>query len=324
MKKREKIVFIFIFLVFWAMSVAVPEPFRVHKLFPITITDDDATEQTVTTGINDSVAIFLPDELVYCEGIEINIQIPDEVAQWRDSVICSIYENITPVPTEKKIDYNGTRFTTSILPMRTSWAMQIPFKKENTIRETAFAEKLNKIPDISKGFIFIRVQPAMKGIPNETLEAKLKISVRPLLINKGKFVLAVNADKPYNILIDDKQVSENISGSFLDAGAHTVSIVSEHYRNETRTIRIDQGKTTSISVTMRSIEPTLLIHAPENATVFLDEEPVNQVGKEVPITEGNHRIRFHTNSYEVIKEIFVQNGKSYTASLSMEVMVTEE
>lgn len=324
MRKRKKIGLVFIFLILWAAFSAVPEPFRVHSLFPITITDDDATEQTITTGINDSVAIFLPNELLYCEGVEINIQIPNEVAQWRDSVICSIYENITPFPAEEKIDYNGTRVTTSILPMRTSWAMQIPLKKENTIRETAFAEKINKIPNISGGFIFLRIQPAMKGIPNDTLEAKLKISVRPILINKGKFVLTVNAEKPYNILIDDKQVSDDISGSFFDTGTHTVSVVSEHYRNETRTIRIDQGKTTSLSVTMRSIEPTLLIYAPENATVFLDDNHVSQIGKEIPITEGDHRIRFRTDSYEVIKEIFVQNGKSYTASLSMEVLVTEE
>lgn len=322
-EKAKNISFLLVFMI--AQSVYA-ESFRVHELFPVTIYDTQTTEQTITVGINDSIAIFLPDELIYCEGIELQMQIPDAVAQWRDSVVCSIYDDITPVPSGDRIDYNGTRIFIATLPMRTSWAMQIPLKKNNSIRETAFAKKVDVLPKNSGKFIFVRIQPAMKGIPNETLEAKIKISVKPILLNKGKFVLDVNAPdgKMYTILLDDRQVSDEISGSFIDAGQHTVSIVSEHYRNETRTIRVEQGKTTNLSVSLRSVEPTIFISAPDNANVFLDGEIFTELDREIQISEGPHKIRFKTDSYEVTKEIFAQSGKSYTASLLMDIQITED
>lgn len=325
LKLARKIGLILFFSIFMLIASVVAEPFRVHELVPVTLSDDQTTEQVINVGINDSIAIFLPNELVYCEGVELQMQIPDAVAQWRDSVVCSIYENISPRPAAEKIDYSGTRAFIATLPMRTSWAIQIPFKADNSIKETGFAQKIDLVPNISEHFVFVRIQPAMKGIPDETLNARIKITVKPLLLNKGKLVLDVNApeNKPFTVLVDDTQMPETFDG-MIEPGQHTVSIVSENYRNETRTVRVDQAKTTSLSVTMRSIEPTLFVSAPENAEVFLDDEIFSDVGHEIAVTEGDHKIRFKTASYEVTKEIFVQNGKTYTVSLVLDINVIEE
>lgn len=305
---------------------AVAEPFRVHSLHPVTVADNHTTEQVITSGINDGIAIFLPEELVYCEGIEIQMQIPDAVSQWRDSVVCSIYNGIKPRPSTDKIDYEGTRIFIATLPMRASWSVQIPIVQNNSIKNSAFAQKVDVVPNISDGFIFLRLQPAMKGIPDETLAATIRVSVKPLLINKGNIAFEIDApeNKAYTILVDDKQAPDGISELMTEPGQHTVSIVSENYRNETRTIRVEQAKTTTLSVALRSVEPTLFVSAPENAEVFLDDELFTDIEQEVAVTEGVHKIRFKTASYEVTKEIFVQNGKTYSASLSMDIQITEE
>lgn len=332
MRAAGKIKFFVLVIFVCVISVsAYAESFRTHALFPVTISEEQSSEQVVTVGINDSIAIFLPEKMTYCEGLEIQMQIPRAVAEWRDSVVFCIYGNIYPHPNAETIDFTGTRLHLSVLPMRSTWNVQIPLKHDNTIKADAFAEQLNIVPDISSGFLFVRFQPAMKGIPNETLEAHIRCTIRPILINKGALFLDVSApgDKPYIVLVDDKQVpsghfSVENSGNLIDVGNHTISIVSEHYRNETRTIRVEQAKTVSLSVTLKDIAPTLFVAPSAGVEIFWDDEPFNATGREVVINEGEHRIKFKTSAYELTKQIYAQNGKSYTASLSLDIQVTEE
>ena len=61
------------------------ETFRTHALDVIQLEgpfDKKATE----ISVNDSVAIQLPKDTTFIQGIEINIKVPKEVAEWRDSV----------------------------------------------------------------------------------------------------------------------------------------------------------------------------------------------------------------------------------------------
>jgi hypothetical protein len=308
-------------------NTAGSETFRIRKLFPVTFTEGIQNEQTVTTGINDSISIFLPDDMTYLDGIEIKMEIPDEVAAWRDSVACSLYDSITPVPDISQIDYSGVRTFVRPLPNRLSWILQIPLKAQNSIKETPYATKADIVPDIKKHFVFIRIQPAMKGIPEETLEAQLKITVRPLLINKGKLHVVTNSpekEKPYTLFIDNSEVKTSAAGYLLDTGVHDVSIVSEFYRGEMRTVRVEQAKTTELSIDLKSITPTLLITAPDTTVVYLDDIQCDKIGKPFDISEGEHKIRFLLGDYEVIRTVVIQKGKSYTASLSVDLKITED
>ncbi|MBQ9239585.1 MAG: hypothetical protein IJ191_09800 [Treponema sp.] len=310
------------------LAAAGAESFRVHALFPITISEDDPREQTVTVGINDSIAFFLPDERVYCEGIEVHMQIPDAVAQWRDSVACSLYDNITPRPDAAKIDYEGTRIFVEPLPMRPSWTFRIPLSENNTIKDSPYVQKIGVVPNSGNGqFVFVRLQPAMKGVPNETFDALIKVTAKPLLRNKGRLALTVTAPeaRAYTIMIDGQQhAAPETVGTVLDTGVHTVSITSEHYRNETRTVRIDQAKTTALEIMLKSIEPTLIAVAPDYVSIFLDDEPLVQRGSEIVVSEGDHVIRFYTDTYELTRKIHIQKGRTYTATLSVDITVTED
>jgi hypothetical protein len=313
-------------LVFSVGFQSTAESFRIHHLFPVTFSDNNITEQTVTTGINDSIAIFIPSDLTYLEGIEIKMQIPESVAEWRDSIACSLYEKITPVPDESKIDYTGTRTFVATLPVRVSWTFQIPLKKNNTLKTSPYAEKLNILPDVSQKMIFVRLQPAMKGIPEEMQNAELKISIKPLLVSKGRLRIMTKApeNKPYTVFVDQQQVTLEKTGIIIDTGIHNVTIVSDFYRNETRTVRVDQAKTTDLLIVLKSIEPTLLITAPDNTTVFIDDEPCTKIGSEFTISEGDHKIKFLIGDYEIIRNLTVQKGKSYTAALSVDLNISEE
>ena len=109
----------------------------------------------------------------------------------------------------------------------------------------------------------------------------------------------------------------------LDTGIHNISVISEDYRNENRTVRIDQAKTTDLKIEMKSIEPTLLITAPEGTLILLDEQECTQIGKEFIISEGEHKIKFTIGDYEITRTITAIKGKTYSANFSLDLEITE-
>lgn len=305
------------------------ETFRVSKMHTVEIQQDITSETSALIGINESLAIFLPKDKEFIEGLEIKMDIPEAVAEWMDSVACSVYDNVKPKPSVNQIDYSATRQFVSTLPGRLSWVLQIPFTKENSLKANKYTTKMDTIPNLSQNMIFIRLQPVMKGIPEETLNSKIKITAKPILLNKGKLELTLNPKNDLaqcSVFIDDKSVDflQNPQKIILDTGIHNISIISETYRNEVRTVRIDQAKTTELIVEMKSIEPTLIVIAPDGAKVTLDGEDFSTFKTEVPITEGEHKIAFSIGNYEIAKTINVVKGKTYTANFLVDLEILEE
>lgn len=306
-------------------QTAAAETFRVHKLFPISISSEMVDAQKIVTGINDSVAILLPEDTAYIAGVEVLIEIPDAVSKWRDSVALSLYDGITPPPKEDVIDYTGERIFVRALPERPSWALRVPLSHSKAVKESAYASKADVILDATDGFVFVRLQPAMKGIPDETMEAELIVSVRPLLEKAGKLSIDIDTkegERAFTLFIDNAKVPIK-NDYLLETGEHEVSIISDLYRTEVRTVNIDRAKTTALSIALKSVAPDMIVIAPDSAEVTLDGEEC-PVGKEFDITEGEHTIRLVMGDWEVVRSITIQRGKSYTADFTVDMKLTEE
>lgn len=329
MKSKKRVLqFIFSFT-FLGMVSLYSESFRVSKVTCIELTDNLTSDTTAKIGINEALAIKLPAEKTFIEGIELKFDIPETVAYWMDSVACSVYANIKPTPTSSQIDYNGTRAYVSTLPGKLSWVLQIPLRKDNSIKSNNYVTKVDTIINPENNVIFVRLQPVMKGIPEETLNSKIPITIKTILSNKGQLELNVkdlsSELKPCTIFIDDK-IDNNLPENkiLLESGIHNISIISEYYRNEVRTVRIDQGKTTTLEVQLKSIEPTMLIKAPEGTKVFLDDEKCTTFGTEFVITEGEHKIRVVIGDYELVRSITAIKGKTYKADFTLDLQINEE
>ena len=301
------------------------ESFRVSKVHEISVIQSVDSESTEKLGINEALAIKLPSDQTFIEGLELKFEIPEAVASWMDSVACSVYANITPDPKSTQIDYSGTRAYVKTLPGKLSWVLQIPLKKENSIKSNNYTTKVDTVIEPTKNVIFVRLQPVMKGVPEETLNAIIPITVKPILMNKGqltfKLVPPEKKLEPCTIFIDDKMTPfADTSKVFLDTD---ISIISEFYRNEVRTVRIDRAKNTELTVEMKSLEPTLLITAPEGTEVLLDDVKCTVFGKEFVISEGEHKIKFSIGDYEIVRSITAIKGKTYTANFSLDLDISE-
>ena len=74
------------------------ESFRVHKCVAIAL-NPKGESATYEAGINDGLAITLPEDIAFIQGIEITFKIPESIADYRNSVIYTLYKNISPFPT---------------------------------------------------------------------------------------------------------------------------------------------------------------------------------------------------------------------------------
>lgn len=326
--KFNKLLFSFFFLGLASLNA---ESFRVSKVHELSVLTDYSSETNTTEGIgiNEALAIKLPDDQTFIEGLELKFEIPETVATWMDSIACSVYANIKPIPTTSQIDYTGTRAYVSTLPGKLSWVLQIPLKSENSIKSNNYTSKVDTILSPENNIIFIRLQPVMKGIPEETLNSVIPITVKPILSKKGQLELKLISNekktKPCTVFIDDSIVNLPANNKLLiESGIHNISIISEDYRNEVRMVRIDQAKTTSLTVELKSIEPTLLITVPDGTIVYFDDEKCTTIGNEFTITEGEHKIKFKFGDYEMTRSITAIKGKTYTANFSLDLQITEE
>ncbi|MBR1638302.1 MAG: hypothetical protein IJ688_02840 [Treponema sp.] len=315
-------------LLFFLAGHSYAESFRVSKVHIASITQEPSSEISVKLGINDALSIQLPKDKVFIEGLELKFDIPEAVAYWMDSVACSVYANINPKPTESQIDYSGTRSYVSTLPGKLSWVLQVPLKKDNSIKSNNYTTKVDTVLNPENNVLFVRLQPVMKGVPEETLNAKIPITIKPILTNKGLLKLDMISPDRKNtecsVFIDDKAAELTNGTVMLETGIHNISIISEKYRNELRTVRIDQAKQTDLTVELKSIEPTLLVSAPDGTAILLDGEVFSSIGTEIVISEGEHKLSFTIGDYELIRTISAIKGKTYKAAFSLDLEITEE
>lgn len=310
--------------VLFASFAASSENFRVRKLIPISFNEINE-KISVESGINDALWITLPKDLTYISGVELNLKVPEDIVTWRDSVAYMLYDKLDPKPSEKKQSYYGERGHVSTIPGNFSLNIYIPISKDFAIKDNPYSVKLPvQSPDSG---IFLRFMMVMKGVPESLENSILEITAKPVLKNKGALDLSVTPqsteEKKYSVFIDDEPV-QAYSHKLLPTGEHHLSIVSDSYRNELRTFRIEQAKTTSLSVNMRGIEPLVKLICPKDTKVFLDGLPVTNTAEPVSVTQGEHAVKFILGDYEIVKTISAMNGRTYSVNLNVDATISED
>lgn len=316
-------------LVFTAV-LSYSENFRVRKVLPVTFSEINE-KINVESGINDAMFITLPEDLTYVSGVELNLKVPEEIIKWQDSVAYILYENLNPQPgkSSKNLNFYGDRLRVATIPPNFSLTIYIPVSQDFAIKDSPYSVKLPFVKNAGENGIFLRFMMVMKGVPESLENSILEISAKPVLKNKGALKLSVkppsqaSSDEKYSVFIDDSPAGD-FSHKILSTGEHHLSIVSDSFRNELRTFRIEQAKTTNLSVSLRGVEPLLKILCPASTQVFLDGSQIQVSSEPVAVTQGEHSVKFIFGDYEVVKTVNVQKGRTYAVNLSIDASITEE
>ena len=316
-----------LFLLLAAAFRATPESFKVRNLIPVELGETQAAA-LVEPGLNDALCIALPEDRTFITGIRINMKIPEEIASRKDFLLCSVFDNIRQTPTARRTDYSGEKIFEEAVPQGFTHTIYIPLSREFSMKENPYSTTVGAIPETGRNFVFFRLRRADDKKPeSRALEtARLEVSVQPVIMGKGILELAFSPEPSadeLSVYIDDekKSLAEPI---FLPAGEHHLSLVSNFYRNEVRTFRIEKGQVTTLPVALRGIEPTVRILCPKGAEILLDNRPVENNRAEFAVSPGEHVIKFTIGDYDVIKSISAEKGRSYTVSITLDVSVQEE
>ena len=333
-KNSKKIVFLICFLLF--MTEVFCDNFRVAKLKFIDI-PEDYSSVTVNVGLNEGLFIQMPKDKTFIQGFEFEIKIPKIVATYRDSVIYTFYQDVSPEPRENLIDYTGKKMMVDTIPPRLSINLQTFFENNTKNKNSPYSTLLPFTLSENQENIAIRFQMAMKGVSESFFDSEFSITIKPILKDEG--LLFINLIYPeietktesdiqqfkgnVSIFVDDNIIADYSKPILLNTGTHHISVVSEDYRNEVRTIIINQASNSTLDIELKSISPELTIVAPANTKVFLDDTELFTFSEKFPISPGEHTVKFVIGDYELLKRVFIQNGKSYEVSLLVDINILE-
>jgi hypothetical protein len=308
-------------------GASATDNFRVRSMTTVTLDSSKPEAQNVELGYNDAIGILFPENTRFLRGLEIEIKIPQDIIEYRNSMAYGIYRQVKPNPDAKTIDYQGEQITMQALPSRLTYVIQIPLQKGHNLRTGPYSTVIPYTHDPASGVILFRLLPVMKGLPENIESLIFQVKIRPILTEEGGFrlKLAYPAEpaKPVSVRVDEILAENPEALQILAPGSHHLSVVSDDYRNEVRVFTVESARVTDLTVLMQDTTPRLVLVAPENARIFLDSLPVENPRAAQTVTPGDHTILFRIGDYEVTKLVTVEKGRDYTVSMIIDISVTE-
>ena len=323
---KKSVLFLIGYILFVTMTLFSAESFRVRSVTTITVDSQNPDVQNVNIGYNDAIGILFPEDALFIKGVELEIRIPKEIIEYRNSMAYGIYNRISPFPSEKIIDYQANQLTLESLPSRLSFVLQIPLRKDHALKTGPYARVLQYVHDTTEGPLLFRLIPVMKGLPEDIEKLVFLVRIKPILTEEGGVHLGISypedTPEPISVRIDEMLVNNPDTIQILSPGTHHLSIVSDDFRNEMRMFTVESARITELSVAMKTTTPHLFLVAPENAQILLDSQPIEDNRDGIIIEPGDHTILFRIGDYELTKQISVEKGNDYTVSMIIDVNVT--
>ena len=282
---------------------------------------------SLTIGYNDAVSFSVKGDFLFLEGIELEIKQNKTSMNYPNSVAYTLYTDIKPEPSKKHIDYSAKKISTALLPNRFSHIMRIPVKKDYKFKQVKNGEIFPYDGKAADAPFMLRLNPVMKGLPEDFEQASFTVIARPLLIAEGGLKLHLQfpdkEQKPVTVQLNNEYITQLDTLQLLLPGTYSVNISSDAYRTEMRSCIIERGKITQLEVQLKSITPLLHIQVPENVAVFLDNQEIAPSKEPLPVAVGVHTVVFKMGSYELTRQITVEEGKTYELTMTMDVLLQE-
>jgi hypothetical protein len=290
--------------------------------------------------LGDALQILLPQERNQLLYLEVEIKVPTVIVANKDAVALCFYENVhyqtdnnaeaPPLETgSTTVPLQGKRLYYAPFPGRVGLNLAVPYARY-VLPPTPYLQVVPVAVDENTASLFLHLEKSSAPLIQEALDALIYVTVKPHLENRGFLELLIRyppgQNAPYSLFIDEKPAAPGRIG--LESGSHHLSVVSDFFRNEMRTFTIEKGKTNRLEVELRDISPTLIVVAPDNVEVFLDNQALTP-GKpgtgNVPliVVPGDHTLRVNINGYDLLRTFHAENGRSYNITIRLDLDIQE-
>jgi hypothetical protein len=317
-----------IFLLFSPAALQA-EAFRTTVEGSIEVSPDKTAGSGVSLGINSSVLITTGTEKRFLRGLEIEISAPRAWLGNRGALAMALYNNLTPKTAAGVADIDGRRIAFDSLPDKLQIVYQIPLRQSHGLRTTPYVTVPAGVTPVETFPLLFRIMPVVKGLQEEIENIKFNIIVRPILSDEGAVRLVPRyppqlRNKPFTARIDDSIISNLSEQYVLKEGEHHLVILSDDYRNESRSFIVEKAKILDLIIDLKDPTPLIIFEGPQNAQIFLNNAPVPRNREPIPVEPGQHEAKFQIGDYTVIKTLNIQRGKTYRVSLDIGLTIREE
>jgi hypothetical protein len=293
-----------------------------------TVKNGSSPSESLSVHLEDNWGIILGEDYEFLRGVEIRIDIPSEASLYAGTYAVFVYKKVNPVPEVNQSSYQGSLLFFKVVEERRRLFIQIPIGSASGFTN-APDTYIHKTPLAASDFpLLFAVLPIMKGIPEQAAKALFHAEVHPLFKNMGKLLLSLpDGEQPgpqIRVFVDDKNQTYTAEGILLAPGIRKVRIEKPGFAPFAASIGIDKGQTSVLEVSFLAREASLRINAPTGTRAFLDGKAIALENMEMTVEAGEHTLSMKLGDYQISKRFSVETGKTYSASLSLDILVNED
>jgi len=318
----------------WAMYFflafpAVAESFRTLVTGEIELSAENPEGGSLNMAYNSSVLIHLGRGARFFRGIELELSAPQSWLLHRGSLAMEIYVDLDRPPSPGINDLEGRRVVYDPLPNKLNMIYQIPVRPSHGLRTTPYATVPAAIVLPASFPVLFKLMPIIKGLSEEVELMQFHLTARPVLGDEGAVRLTVRypeqlRGRPFTVLIDDVVVENIAEERLIREGEHHLVVLSDDYRNESRRFMVERARRVDITIDLKDPAPLIIFEAPENARIFLNNNPISRETGPITVEPGIYEAKFQVGDYTLTKTITAQRGKTYRVALSVGIDIEED
>ncbi|MFO7849010.1 MAG: PEGA domain-containing protein [Spirochaetia bacterium] len=263
------------------------------------------------------------------KGIEIRVDVPEPVMEFRESFLFRIFSNLDEDPDNSIKYYYGNEVLKKTFPKDRTLDVAIPLSGDDVWAPDSLGVTTVDPPISREQFpLLLTIEPEMKGIPQRVSEAPFEFTVKPVLYDRGKLSLILPEDsneEELTVEIDGDTFSPTKDMYTLKTGIHELTVSSPSTNPFSTTFGIEQGEITKIKAELEPARSYISFEAPEGAEVYFNGKKIEKEDhRNFTAEPGEHVVLVKLDDYSLSKNFQLKRGKNYKISLFFDILVEED
>ncbi len=320
-----------LFLLFFA-GLLTAESFRGPVGGTLTVGTTGQTTEIVF-GMEEIVLIELGGDPRFLDAVEIELTSPGPVSNVPGAVSVMLIVPASVSGTDGVIDVVGDLILSRPLQRQGKSFYQVLLRTDADPDSSAATVRIAEPVEPSSFPLAVSVISRMKGLAPELYNADFRLTATPVQREIGALQIEYRNDdgtifepgprRPdFTLQINGADVTVD-SEYLLLPGLHRVALRSQRFQDQELTVGLEPGRETEIVIPLIPAVATVSYTAPREAVLYLNGELLPDTSGDFTVLPGEHTITMVLEDYTVTRRFVVQEQRTYSLSLSMNIVIEE-
>ena len=300
-----------------------------------TLTVEPASEgASVVLPIEGIAIIELGGDQRFFDAIDLQLTVPGVVTRYPGAVIATLLGSAYFTSRAGVADVTGVELLFHPLHTSGTTLFLVPVREDAPIDASAAITVLEAVVTSDQFPLAFSLVQLMKGIDDDLLNAEFQLTARPVTRDIGgvSLTLRTESGEPYDMLslrvpgfqlaIDVQEVS--LQEEYLvEPGLRRFSLTSDLYLDQETIVGVERGTLVDLEIPLLPALATVSYTAPRGSRIYVDGQALDLSSGDFTVQPGEHTIVVTIGDYTVTKRFSVDEGRTYSISLMMDIDVEE-